>query len=66
MKEDRQGRAEALERLRVARVRQERASARYDAARGSPGELPAFTEVRAALEQFAAREAWLSWLDRDY
>jgi hypothetical protein len=38
----------------------------YDDARGSPRELAAYTELQAAVDQFAAREAWLVWLDRGY
>jgi hypothetical protein len=34
--------------------------------RGSSNELPAFTQLEAAEEQFAAREAWLKWIDRGY
>jgi hypothetical protein len=56
----------AVERLRGARERRARCSERYESARGSSAELPAFTELRAAEEQFAAREAWLKWIDRDY
>jgi hypothetical protein len=59
-------RAHAVERLQGARERRARCSERYQSARGSRGELPAFTELRAAEEQFAAREAWLRWIDRDY
>jgi hypothetical protein len=29
-------------------------------------ELTAFTELQAAEEQLAAREAWLKWTERDY
>jgi hypothetical protein len=64
MRGDWPGRAEAVERLRVAHARHERDSARYDAARRSHGELPAIAELRAAEEQFAAREAGLAWLNR--
>jgi hypothetical protein len=56
----------AVERLQTARERRDRSSEQYDAARDSPGELRAFTELQAALDQFAAREAWLAWVDRDY
>jgi hypothetical protein len=42
-----------------------RQSDHYDAARGSHDELPAYTELQAAKEQFAAREAWLAWIDRE-
>jgi hypothetical protein len=59
-------RAHAVERLQGARERRARCFERYESARGSSGELPAFTELRAAEEQFAAREAWVKWIDRDY
>jgi hypothetical protein len=54
-----------VERFRAAREERDRRAARYDAASGSPGELPAFTELQAAEQQLAAREAWLRWTERD-
>jgi hypothetical protein len=55
--------SDAVERFRAARERDRRAGL-YEAASGSPGsELAAFTELQAAEDQFAAREAWLK---RDY
>lgn len=59
-------RAEAVARLHGARERRASCSERYQSARGSSDELPAFTELQAAEEQFAAREAWVKWIDRDY
>ena len=56
----------AVDRLHAARERRDRHFARYDAARGSPGELSAFTELQAAEEQFAAHETWLAWVDSDF
>lgn len=56
----------AVEQFQAARERRDRCSRQYDAARESPRELRAFTELQAALDQFAAREAWLAWADRDY
>jgi hypothetical protein len=56
----------AVERLHGARERRASCSERYESARGSTEELPAFAELAAAEEQFAAREAWLKWIDRDY
>ena len=38
----------------------------YDDARGSPSELAAYTDLQGAVDQFAAREASLAWLDRGY
>jgi hypothetical protein len=66
MEEHNDSRVHAVERLHAARERRARCSQRYDSARGSPKELPAFTELEAADEQYAAREAWLKWIDRDY
>jgi hypothetical protein len=61
-----ESRAQAVEQLHGARERHASCSERYESARGSSEELPAFTELAAAEEQFAAREAWLKWIDRDY
>jgi hypothetical protein len=61
-----QGRVVAVERLQSARQRRDRHVRQYHAARGSPTELAAYTQLQAAVDQFAAREAWLAWLDRDY
>ena len=66
MTDDSRSRDHAVERLQTARERRDRSSEQYDAARESPGELRAFTELQAAIDQFAAREAWLAWVDRDY
>ena len=59
-------RAEAVARLDGARRHRAECSDRYETARGSFEELPAFTALEAAEEQMAAREAWLKWIDRDY
>jgi hypothetical protein len=65
--EDRdEARGQAVARLDGARQERARCSNRYETARGSSEELPAFTALEAAQEQFAAREAWLQWIDRDY
>ena len=56
----------AVERLQSARQRRDGQVRQCDAARGSPSELAAYTELRAAVEQVAAREAWLAWADRGY
>ena len=56
----------AVERFEAAREERDRRAGRYDAASGSPEELPAFTELQAAEDQLAAREAWLKWVERDY
>jgi hypothetical protein len=56
----------AVERFEAAREERDRRAGRHDAASGSPEELPAFTELQAAEDQLAAREAWLKWVERDY
>lgn len=61
-----EGHSVAVERFQAAREERDRRAGRYDAASGSPEELPAFTELRAAEDQLAAREAWLKWIERDY
>jgi hypothetical protein len=61
-----EGRDQAVARLHGARQHRARCSDQYQAARGSSNELPAFTQLEAAEEQFAAREAWLKWIDRGY
>jgi hypothetical protein len=66
MTDESRSRDHAVEQLQTARERRERCSQHYDEARGSEGELRAFTELQAAIDQFAAREAWLVWTDRGY
>ena len=66
MQDRNDNRAEAADRLRGARDQYARRSEQYEAAAGSSRELSALTELKAAEEQFAAREAWLKWIDRDY
>jgi hypothetical protein len=58
---------DAVERFQAAREERDRRAGLYEAASGSPSrELTAFTELQAAEEQLAAREAWLKWTERDY
>jgi hypothetical protein len=66
MEEHNDSRGVAVERLEAAREQRARSSEQYEAASGSSRELPAFTELQAAEDQFAAREAWLKWVDRAY
>jgi hypothetical protein len=61
-----QGRDAAVARLQQAGRRRERQVRQYDDARGSRSELAAYSELRAAVDQVAAREAWLAWVDRGY
>jgi hypothetical protein len=56
----------AVERFEAAREERNRRAGQYEAASDSPEELPALTELRAAEDQLAAREAWLKWVERDY
>ena len=66
MRDRDENRAEAVDQLQGASDRQASCSEEYESARGSDKELHTFTELRAADETFAAREAWLKWIDRDY
>jgi hypothetical protein len=59
--------SDAVERFQAAREERDRRAGLYEAASGSPGgELSAFTELQAAEEQLAARDAWLKWTESDY
>jgi hypothetical protein len=66
MTEKREDHAGAVERFEAAREERDRRVEHYDSASGSSGEMSAFTELKAAEDQFAAREAWLKWTERDY
>jgi hypothetical protein len=59
------GHTRALERLEEARGEQRKLSGRRDAADPGPAEARADTELRAAGEQVAAREAWAEWASRE-
>ncbi len=65
MSTEREGHAKAVERFEAARDARDRRSSEHHAASGSADELQAFTELKAAEDQFAAREAWLKWTERD-
>jgi hypothetical protein len=56
---------DAAERFDTARHERDRRVDDHDAARGSAGELSALTDLRAAEDNFAAREAWLKWTERE-
>jgi hypothetical protein len=56
----------ALSRLADARNKQRRTSESHDQARQTSGEPAAATELSAANEQLAAREAWVLWIERGY
>ena len=55
----------ALRRLEAAVEDQDRSRAHYQAAIGTSSELGAYSRLRAAGEQVAARGAWLDWVDDD-
>jgi hypothetical protein len=56
----------ALQRLEAALHKQDRSRARYHAAIGTSAELGAYSGLRAAGEQVAARGAWLKWVDDEH
>ena len=56
----------ALERLRAARDDQARLRRAADMARGTAAEDAAQTEVSEAGDRVAAREAWLTWVERGF
>lgn len=58
--------AQAEARLDAAREGERRAKDRDDGARGAPAKLAAAVDLHEAREQVAAREAWMSWIKRDY
>jgi hypothetical protein len=53
----------AVQRLESAMEDQARARGRYAGAIGTTAELSAYSSLRAAGEQVAARGAWLKWVD---
>ena len=55
-----------VERFEAAREERDRRAGDYRSASGSPDELPTFVELKAAEEQLAAREAWLTWTESDF
>ena len=58
--------SQAVERFEEARHERDRRAEQHEQARGSQADLTTFTELKNAEDQFAAREAWLSWVERDY
>ena len=56
----------AVERLQTAQQERDQRAEQYDVASGSLTELPAYTELKAAEERVAARQAWLGWVESDY
>ena len=57
---------EAVERLDAAREERDLRAQQHEAARGSNQDLSSFTELKRAEDQFAAREAWLTWVERGH
>jgi hypothetical protein len=62
---EREGHTKAVERFEAARDERDHRADRHHAASGRTEELRTFTELQAAEDQFAAREAWLIWTERD-
>ncbi|HYH58403.1 MAG TPA: hypothetical protein VD790_04180 [Thermoleophilaceae bacterium] len=58
-----QERDSAVERLDAALLEQDRLSDRLDAAIGTSTELTAYTQLRAAGSDVAARQAWVHWVE---
>lgn len=53
----------AVERLEAALIDQDRLGNCLDAAVGTSTEFGAYVRLRAAGEQVAARQAWVSWVE---
>ena len=58
--------SEAVDRFEAARNERDRRVEEHDQASGPDSDLTSFTELKNAEDQFAAREAWLNWVERDY
>jgi hypothetical protein len=56
----------ARDRLDAARDERNRRRATYDAAQGETSQRDALGNLAEANEQLAAREAWVSWIERGY
>ena len=56
----------ALQRLEAARHERDRKREAYEAAEDDPARSAAGGDLAAAQEQMAAREAWVSWVERGY
>lgn len=56
----------ALQRLDSARDEQREKSEAHEAARGTPGQHAAASELAGANDEMAAREAWVKWIERGY
>lgn len=58
-------RDDAVQRLDVALVAQDRLGERYRAAIGTSSEFGAYARLRGASDEVAARDAWLKQIDDD-
>jgi hypothetical protein len=58
-------RRNAAARLEAAVDHRRAREQRADAAAGTSGELGAVVDLHEAREQVAAREAWVTWIERD-
>jgi hypothetical protein len=65
MAQEREGHQQAVERFEAARDERDHRADKNESASGATDELRAFTELKVAEDQFAAREAWLKWTERD-
>ena len=58
--------ADAVRRLDEARDHQRLMHDAHEASKDTGSELSAATDLSAAEEKAAAREAWVAWVERDY
>jgi hypothetical protein len=58
--------ASAVERRDAARSQQRFQREALASARGTDAERPAVSDLAAANQELAAREAWVSWVERGY
>jgi len=56
----------ALRRMETARDERNRSREAYDSAQDEPDKRAAADDLAEANEQLAAREAWVSWVERGY
>jgi hypothetical protein len=65
-REGTEGHSDARDRLDEARDHQRDLHRALEASKDTPGERAAAADLAAATAQTAAREAWLTWAERDY
>jgi hypothetical protein len=61
-----EGHRDAVRRLEEAKADQHHTSERHDAATGTADERRTADDLAASGERVAAREAWVSWVERGY